>query len=386
MLHCIMKNEQTLKILFTISSLGKGGAERFLLDLITELDNYSNIKYKIAVCNKEIKYEEFINHPKAVFLNYQPFSLHRKNFNQKYTELLNDFQPDIIHANLFLGEFVTAYDVHPNIKYVCHGHDNMIQFFPLKGKDYFSKEKILHALEYRFLKKQKYAKVPTYFIANSEDTKAFYERVLPKNQQKNVSLIGLGFDYDKFYRPKTEIFPNKKLRLINVGSYQPKKNQTFAIDITAELKEKGVDFELNLIGFGSEYDNVRKKIEEKELTNYVFQRGLQSNVQEWYQNSDIYLHTAYYEPFGLVFLEAMAAGLPIVTLDGKGNRDIIENDKNGYLFHEQNATKFADKIIEIANNREKYQALSGYAQEYAKQFDVKIKTKELVEFYYSLVE
>ena len=108
---------------------------------------------------------------------------------------------------------------------------------------------------------------------------------------------------------------------------------------------------------------------------------MQSNVQEWYKNSDLYIHAATYEPFGLVFLEAMAAGLPVVTLDGKGNRDIIQEDKNGYLFFEQNPEQFADKIIEYSRDKDKYKQISNYAQEYAKQFDSSTKTEELITFY-----
>ena len=82
----------------------------------------------------------------------------------------------------------------------------------------------------------------------------------------------------------------------------------------------------------------------------------------------------------------MAAGLPIIMLDGKGNRDIIQQDKNGFLFYEQDARLFADKIIENAYYKAKYQELSDYAQTYFKQFDAPTKTDELVEFYKSIVD
>lgn len=377
-----MKN---IKVLFTITDLGKGGAERFLLDLITELDKYSTIEYRIASLFESVQYEEFKDNDKIHFLNYKTFTLRGENKNQEYIDLLDSFQPDIIHSNRFLGEFITAYDVRSTIKYVCHGHDNMIQFQPLIIKTLINKEKLLHYLEFRFLKRKKYNLVPTYFLANSTHTFNYYKKVLPKSQKKNTKLIQLGFNFNNFFIEKRAI-PNSKIKLINVGSYQPKKNQQFLIDVAVVLKNRGVDFEINLIGNGSEFENVKKKIEDKNLENYVFQRGLQSNVREWYQRSDIYLHSANYEPFGLVLLEAMAAGLPIITLDGKGNRDIIENDKNGYMFEEENAELFTDKIIEYSSSHKKYKVLSTYAQEYAKQFDVSIKVKELIEFYKSILD
>ena len=49
------------------------------------------------------------------------------------------------------------------------------------------------------------------------------------------------------------------------------------------------------------------------------------------------MHSASYEPFGLVLLEAMAAGIPCVSIDGGGNRDIIINGENGFIIEIQSA-------------------------------------------------
>jgi glycosyltransferase involved in cell wall biosynthesis len=375
-----------VKVLYIINNLTKGGAERFVLDLLIFLHKTSSIEYRLAVLNDENDYEEY---DKKILnltnLNYTTFSLRKKNKNSVLKNLLDDFKPDIIHSNLFLSEFSTVLDVRKDIKYVCHGHDNMHQFKSLRFKDLFNKQRLLNRLEYVILKNKKYNIAQTYFIVNSKHTFSFFKKQLPKNQKKNVRLIQCGFNYDKYFQKNDHIL-NKKIRLVNVGSYQLKKNQQFIVDIAEVLKNRGVDFEINLIGDGSEFEKVKRKIEHKKLSNHVFQRGLQSNVQEWYQKSDIYLHSANYEPFGLVFLEAMAAGLPIVTLDGKGNRDIIENDKNGYLFHEENAELFANKIIEFTTDKKKYKEMSDFAQNYAKTFDVSIKNKKLIEFYESILD
>ena len=64
----------------------------------------------------------------------------------------------------------------------------------------------------------------------------------------------------------------------------------------------------------------------------------------------IFIHPATYEPFGLVIIEAMAAGLPVISLDGKGNRDIIKHKVNGYIFQNQNAVKFGEALIKLKEN------------------------------------
>jgi len=93
------------------------------------------------------------------------------------------------------------------------------------------------------------------------------------------------------------------------------------------------------------------------------------------------VHTATYEPLGLVLLEAMAAGVPVITLDGKGNRDIIINGENGYLIDMPLPELFADKIQELWMDLEKYCAVSKNAIRFAEQYDIKIYTERLINLY-----
>lgn len=72
-------------------------------------------------------------------------------------------------------------------------------------------------------------------------------------------------------------------------------------------------------------------------TNFV---GETLNVNKHLQEENIYLHTATYEPFGLVMIEAMASGLPVISLDGKGNRAFINNRENGFIVYNQDINMF----------------------------------------------
>jgi len=111
--------------------------------------------------------------------------------------------------------------------------------------------------------------------------------------------------------------------------------------------------------------------------------GNVKNVEEYLWKSDIYVHTATYEPLGLVLLEAMAAGLPVVTLDGGGNRDLIENGKNGFILTQQNSKLFTEKLLSITNDLKKNEQISKYAKNFAKKFNIKNYCKYLAEIYNS---
>ncbi|MCL2326899.1 MAG: glycosyltransferase family 4 protein [Bacteroidetes bacterium] len=381
-----MEERKKLKILFLITALNKGGAERFLVDFCNELQNYPQIDFIIGTLYDNNEYQNLTKNFKIINLDYKLFSLFHKTEISKYKEILETYKPDIVHTNLFFAEFLSSYYVDNKIKYVCHGHDNMFQFKNFNLKILFNKSLLANFIEKQILIRKKYKKCKTYFIANSKHTEKFYKNALPKRFENNVKLIYYGFNFDKFYyEQKRSIDKSKPLKLLMVGSFQDKKNQIFSVEIAKELKKRGLNFEINLIGQGGNFELVNEKIKEINLEKEVVLRGLIHNVEDWYKDCDIYLHTAWYEPFGLVFLEAMAAGLPIVCLDGKGNRDIVEQGKNGFLFYEQNPKPFADAIENLYNNTDLYQQISEYAKQYAKQFNAKDKFKELVDFYYKII-
>ena len=77
----------------------------------------------------------------------------------------------------------------------------------------------------------------------------------------------------------------------------------------------------------------------------------------------------------------MASGLPVITLDGKGNRDLIEEGKNGHMIHQQDSIKFAEKIIELSKDKKKYFEMSTFCKEYAKQYDIKEYVNKLLLLY-----
>ena len=100
-----------LRILFLITDLGKGGAERFLVDHCSQLLTYPDIEFKIGVLYDNNQYEEDTINFDIVHLNYQTFSFFKKNENLAYKKLLEEFKPDVIHSNRYLAEFLSSFYV-----------------------------------------------------------------------------------------------------------------------------------------------------------------------------------------------------------------------------------------------------------------------------------
>lgn len=377
-----------IRILFLITDLAKGGAERFLIDLCTELKKREDVHFIIGSLFDNNQYSYLTGEFEIVNLNYTPFSLFKKNEYPEYKNLLEEFKPHIIHTHRFLAEFLSAFYVSPDTKYVCHGHDNMIQFNNFSFYHLLNKKKILNYCEKKILMSKKMKNEKNYFfITNSTHTHAYFQKVLPKSINEQIFLLNYGFNFDRFYKDTPNTLPKQgPIKLINIGSFQKKKNQIFIIAIAKELNKLNIPFEIHLLGDGELKNKVSVAVHANKLKDKIFIHGNVDNVEKWLWNSHIYLHTALYEPFGLVFLEAMAAGLPCVALDGKGNRDLIQNDLNGYLIYQQDAKRFALVIKNIISNSDLFRSLSENAKTFSKQFDITGKAEEYVSFYKSIIK
>jgi glycosyltransferase involved in cell wall biosynthesis len=93
------------------------------------------------------------------------------------------------------------------------------------------------------------------------------------------------------------------------------------------------------------------------------------------------VHSATYEPFGLVLLEAMSAGLPVVCLDGHGNRELIREGENGFMVNPPDAKVFARRILDCVSSVETWNHFSTAAKDFVKPYDIEIYAQRLVRLY-----
>ncbi len=374
-----------MKILHIIPNLRKGGAERLVTDIVRELSKREGVAVKLILLYDKIEYNiENIQDKVHIIPSSVSLSLWKKNKinTDELQAFIEELKPDIIHSHLYEAEIVSRSCFYPKAKWFSHCHSNMKQFENFSLKTLFSKQKLTNYYEKKYLFKRYKKNGGTHFIAIGNDTQKYFEKTA---KPYPITKITNAIDYNKFYKPK-EIQENQQIVITNTGSFVNKKNQAFILEIAKELKAKNIDFIINLLGDGVNRKPLIEKNEELQLSKNVLFHGNVNNVEEFLWKSDIYLHSATYEPLGLVLLEAMAAGLPVITLDGKGNRDLIEQGKNGYMIYEQNPELFAQTIIDLWNDKEKYSEISTYAQEYAKQYDIKEYVEKLLGLYREAID
>jgi glycosyltransferase EpsD len=375
------------KIVHIIPTLGGGGAEILLGHIAIEQVKKGN---EVHIIILEELHFTYINYPlkyeleKLVEIHFIKdeikFSLKKRKFISKTHNLkllINNLKPNIIHSHLYLSEIFSHLQHFKNVKYISHLHDNMHQFsFSKKRK---LKQNITDFLEVNWLKKQ-YKKSNTKFIAISEDTAKYFKDKLPSKIIKNIFVLPNATNtkvYKSEFTEKTDQF-----KLISIGNLVPKKNHQMLIDVIFYLKNNtSLNYHLDILGFGPLHDDLQSKIDNLNLSKNITLHGNVSNVADFLTNSDIYIHTATYEPFGMVFIEAMASGLPIVSTNGKGNSNLIINNYNGFLQDDFDIEEFSKKIIEISQKQSFRRKLSENSLEFSCKYDIENYVKKLNEIY-----
>lgn len=370
-----------MKILHIIPSLKKGGAERLVLDICRKLSE--NLTHVVKLVTFESS-NDYLDLTESIDWTVVPakaelsFLKKDKLYISELQEFINSFKPNIIHTHLFEAEIICSFIKYTKTKWISHCHGNMPQFENFNFNTIFRKSKITNYYEKIVYKNGLNKNGGKHFIAISRHSELFLKRTMPNY---NITLLHNAIDYERFLQTKT-INPNyDTLKLISIGSLNTRKNHSFLINVAKTLLNCNINFELHILGNGSLKKSLEQNIQDFGLQKHVILHGNITNVENFLWDSHIYLHSALYEPLGLVIIEAMAAGLPVVTTDGYGNRDLIIDGKNGFMIKNNDLQTFIKKILYIWNNKEVYSNMSSFSQKFAKQYDISLYADKLLDLY-----
>ena len=363
------------------------GAERISLDICNELNKRDDIEVMFISMSPINEYEELTKKIPFKIISSKVFpKIIKKSIIdiKEYKQIVDEFKPDIVHSHLFWSELLSREYTKPEITYITHCHDNMIELRNFSFYTICNKLKLARYFEKKWILKR-YSRCNNHFLTISKDSEKYYRGVLPERLQK-INLLPNAIDLTKFQNnlKNTKLKINEKLKLITVGALFKNKNHVFLLEIVKNLSQI-IPTELIILGEGPERSFITKKIKDLKLSNNVKLIGAVKDVETYLHKSDIYVHSAHSESFGLVFIEAMATGLPIVSLNGGGNKDLIINNFNGYLIDKPNVELFTKKILEIKNNPKLYESLSSNGLKFCKNYGIESYVDKLIEFYNKII-
>lgn len=141
----------------------------------------------------------------------------------------------------------------------------------------------------------------------------------------------------------------KNTRCIFAGRFDNQKNVGALIQIWTLVQRRHPNWTLDVYGNGHLKPYYEKIVLEKKL-NIMIHPAV-PDILEKFMESSMLLMTSLYEPFGLVLVEAMSCGIPVIAFDCPyGPSDIIQNGKNGYLVENGNIEAFAERVCQLSEN------------------------------------
>jgi len=195
------------------------------------------------------------------------------------------------------------------------------------------------------------------------------------------------------FRKKKRIYNGNKIVLLSLGRYHKKKNFEILISVYEKLiKDK---YKFKAIIAGSNMESLKNKVKRKKIHNVVKVLNIEKKIKsvnqipnnevfELYNNADYFVMTSKIESFGIVTIEAMAFGLPVLAANSPGNIDVLENGKFGIIY--DNSESDLLRKLKIILQKENKERLSRKSLERAKIYDWSVIVDKYINLYYQLIK
>lgn len=209
--------------------------------------------------------------------------------------------------------------------------------------------------------------------------------------KKPIFVQPTGIDFQRFRdvtnndieQLRTQLDLGDELVLISTSRLSKEKNIDFIIDAVAELSKRSkTPFRLLLIGDGEEREHLQQRLNSEQLNGYVTLVGAVEPelVPLYCRLGDVFVFASRSETQGMVILEAMAAGLPVVAVRSSGIDDFVQNGINGYKTA-LDRNRWSAKVEELMADSELRKRLADNAVAFAATYGVPQVSRKMVEIY-----
>ena len=372
-----------MRILQVVPSLIKGGAERLVLDISQQLVATGH-EVKVVVLRDDNRYPELSGKCDVqVARSSVIYSILGKDQIDiaAYEKVVDEFKPDIIHSHLLDAEFVTRHSSRKGIAYLTHWHGCPEMINPIPRNQWLTKDAVWKWNMKRRLKAN-YGSCNNHFLCISEFISDYVMQNLDARKE-DISVIQNAIDTTLF-KPDGRVKPSE-FRLISIGSLQKNKNHIFQFRVIRRLLDYGhSDIHLDVFGEGPELNSLQRSIRKLGLTEHVTMHGIVHDIQDRINTSHLLVHSAWHEPFGLILIEAMACGIPVLSFDTGGPAELVVEGENGFLVAKDELEAYAQKIIWSIANREKLVEMGKRGTDFAQKFGMEEYVKRLLKLYQRL--
>jgi len=365
-----------MNILYIITSWDFGGAEmqvallaKKMLQLGHKVKIVSMIKPNKAFCQKYPYLKNYVIHLNMTRGIPNPLAIY------KLIKIIKKFKPDVIHAHMIhaiiLSRITKLFYKPTKIISTAHSinEGGKLRNLMYRYTDFLSdlntnvsKKGVNEYIEKGLFSKNKSLFVPNGIVLSKEKNYIL----------ENTSNLALKKMFD---------FKENDIILLAVGRLTEAKDYDNLINAINFLDNKNL--KLLIAGTGHLKNKIQNKINKFRLQNNIKLLGLRNDIIFLMKNADFFVMSSAWEGLPIVLLEAASVGLPAVVTDVGGNKEIIENDKNGYVVPPNNYKSLANKIDVIINKdrreRKKFGEFS--IKKIHNEYEIDVVVKKWLEIY-----
>lgn len=313
---------------------------------VASKNDYDNSEtFTIPNCDKffDLNFKRNPIHPSNVLVLLKLRSIIKKN------------SYDIIHCHTPIGGFLgriaalSITKVKSRMVYTAHGF-HFYKNSPLYSWLFF------YPVE-RFLSRF----TDILITINQEDYKLALTRFKAK---RTLYIPGVGINLSKFYQNKTYLtkkdlgINDPSFVLLSVGELNKNKNHQVILMALSKLNNLTIHY--IICGEGALKKKLMNLSEKLLLSNNVHFLGFREDVHEIYRLADVFVFPSYREGLSVAMMEAMASKLPIICSNIRGNIDLIDANKGGFLAKPNDVDKFYQHIYEMYRRRELLDSFGEY--------------------------
>lgn len=305
-------------------------------------------------------------------------------------KLLPSLKPDVIHTHhpILLGQTAANKAEEMNLPLVFTFHTQYREYthyipLPQDVIQEFLKDTVETMLK-------DYMRRCQHIVIPSESMKEILVR--DYGLRDRFTVIPTGIDLEPYQTTdgkalRARMGWNSDKVLVSIGRLAEEKNWRVLLQAAQKAHEKFPGLRVVLIGDGPQRKELEEFVSELGMTDRVTFTGELpfSEVAVHLKAADLFGFASVTETQGLVTMEAMAAGLPVVAVDASGTRDIVEDGKQGYLVR-NDAAVLAKSIMRMLASPDRMRKFKSNALKKARTFDAKNCTKQLVDVYKQAIQ
>ena len=322
---------------------------------------------KIKVINLDVDFEVLwtCSFVKKIFVYLQK----QRIFKKRLTEELIRLKPDIT-VSLLRREINFINDIQDDSRKIGELHVNRANYRNFEAGDTnFVKRLFARYWMHNLVPHLK--RLDRFVVLTEEDKSSWTEL-------SNVEVIPdpLAFDID-------QVSPLTKKRVIAVGRYVYQKGFDLLLQAWKKIEQQYPDWELAIYGMGERtpYEQLIDKLQIDR--NRCHLNGSTPDIKAEYLNSSLFVFSSRFEGFGMVLIEAMACGLPVVSFDCPcGPKDIVRHKEDGLLVPSGRPDLLAEALHQVMGNDSIRQKMATEAINNAKRFQldgIAMRWKQLFE-------